>query len=853
MPGPAFPAPQPGHLHPFPPPGAYYPPAVPQGPRSDLEQKLGASWAVWVGGVALAFGALLLVRYSFEQGYFGPGTRVAFGALLAVLLAGAGELLRGRKPAPADRNFADVPSVLTAAATVAALGTTYAAHALYGFLGSTSAFLLLAVLGLAALFAALRHGTLQAAVGLVAANVAPLLVSSAEPNPWPVVGFLAVVSVGAQALSRLINARWVSLVAAGGAVLWGGVILAYEPFSKVIGPWLQAGMAHTVIQIGIVAVAGMLLPWRAAEAKPVRGEVDWALAAVLSGLALLSLVMIGLKPSLVAPWIAFAAATPIILIVTAMSREAASPAASLAGFLILATLLAWPSAHPPAFSHMAFAQIYAAPEAASAFSVFAFALTAILLATSVLRLASDSASPARGFQLAAGALTPPLALLVAYLRVTGFDRSIAFAAIAIGLAVVLAACSLLLDKRAEGEGSSRQDALSSGVFAAAAIGTICLGLAFVLDRGFLTMALALAALGSAAIATMRRLAVLRYVTAAIGFVVLARLFWEPAIFGASVGGWPVLNWLLPGYGVPALAFAGAAWLLRKDGEDIAVRVADGLSVLFAALLVVFEIRHALGDGQILRASSGHVEQGLLAVTGMGFAYVLARLDGMRANLVYHWAARALVALSGLISLFNLGIVFNPLFWPEPVLGKPVLSSLAIGYLLPAAAAALAMRLLRKSGATGFAHAAGALAVLLLFAYVSLEVRHVFQGSPMDLSFARRPGEAELWAYSAAWLVFGLALLGYGIVRNYREARLASGVFVLVAVLKVFLLDLGGLSGIWRALSFIGLGLVLIGIGLVYQKLVFAKPKPGMRGEPPPLPPPAFPVSHSSLQPQDGRP
>ena len=212
-----------------------------------------------------------------------------------------------------------------------------------------------------------------------------------------------------------------------------------------------------------------------------------------------------------------------------------------------------------------------------------------------------------------------------------------------------------------------------------------------------------------------------------------------------------------------------------------------------------------------------------------------------------------MALSGLISLFNLGIVFNPLFWPEPVLGKPVLSSLAIGYLLPAAAAALAMRLLRKSGATGFAHAAGALAVLLLFAYVSLEVRHVFQGSPMDLSFARRPGEAELWAYSAAWLVFGLALLGYGIVRNYREARLASGVFVLVAVLKVFLLDLGGLSGIWRALSFIGLGLVLIGIGLVYQKLVFAKPKPGMRGEPPPLPPPAFPVSHSSLQPQDGRP
>ena len=47
------------------------------------------------------------------------------------------------------------------------------------------------------------------------------------------------------------------------------------------------------------------------------------------------------------------------------------------------------------------------------------------------------------------------------------------------------------------------------------------------------------------------------------------------------------------------------------------------------------------------------------------------------------------------------------------------------------------------------------------------------------------------------------------------------------MLKIFLFDLAGLDGILRAFSFIGLGLVLIGIGLVYQKFVFAPKQPSV--------------------------
>ena len=46
---------------------------------------------------------------------------------------------------------------------------------------------------------------------------------------------------------------------------------------------------------------------------------------------------------------------------------------------------------------------------------------------------------------------------------------------------------------------------------------------------------------------------------------------------------------------------------------------------------------------------------------------------------------------------------------------------------------------------------------------------------------------------------------------------------MLAVLKVFIIDLSNLEGVMRALSFIGLGLVLIGIGLVYQRFLVRRP------------------------------
>jgi uncharacterized membrane protein len=362
----------------------------------------------------------------------------------------------------------------------------------------------------------------------------------------------------------------------------------------------------------------------------------------------------------------------------------------------------------------------------------------------------------------------------------------------------------------------------TGAFAAAAMAALSFALVAGLERGYMTVAFALAALGTAFVATLKDIPPLRYAVTALGLVVLGRVAWDPRIMGEDVGRWPILNWLLFGYGVPAVAFGISGALLRLKGEDLAVRLADALAVLFTALLAFFQIRHLLNAGDPLAKSSSHVEQGFFAMTSLGFAFVLTRLDLARANPVFYVASLAFGVISAAFAAFGLGLGQNPRFTGEQIHGAPIFSSLMLAYLCPGLLAAVIARASKGVRPAWYVTGAGVLALALLFGYVTLEVRHIYQGEV--IRWLQPTGDAEQWTYSVAWLLLGLILLAYGVWRTSREARLASAALVLLSVLKVFLFDLEELTGLWRALSFISLGLVLIGIGLVYQKVIFAKPK-----------------------------
>ena len=105
-------------------------------------------------------------------------------------------------------------------------------------------------------------------------------------------------------------------------------------------------------------------------------------------------------------------------------------------------------------------------------------------------------------------------------------------------------------------------------------------------------------------------------------------------------------------------------------------------------------------------------------------------------------------------------------------------------------------------------------------YVTLEIRRLYHGPILT---SGETGDAEQYTYSVAWLAFGVVLLGIGVMFNSQRARLASAMVIALTILKAFLIDMSTLTGAYRALSFMCLGLVLVAIGwTLYQRILFSR-------------------------------
>ena len=177
---------------------AAMPPPLPQA-APGFEERIGTRWVVWIGGLTLALGGFFMVRYSIEAGLLGPGVRTLLGGAFALALLAAGEWTRRKESVSAIEALpiANIPAILTAAGTAVAFATVYAAYALYDFLAPATAFVLLGLVALGTLAAALLHGPALAGLGVAAAFVTPILVSSEKPDFWALYIYLAIVTAAA--------------------------------------------------------------------------------------------------------------------------------------------------------------------------------------------------------------------------------------------------------------------------------------------------------------------------------------------------------------------------------------------------------------------------------------------------------------------------------------------------------------------------------------------------------------------------------------------------------------------------------------------------------------------------------
>jgi uncharacterized membrane protein len=409
----------------------------------------------------------------------------------------------------------------------------------------------------------------------------------------------------------------------------------------------------------------------------------------------------------------------------------------------------------------------------------------------------------------------PLAILIAlYYRVAGFERSIPFAALALLVAALYGVATEALLKRPPRPGL----ASSTALFATGTLAALALAFTFALEKGWLTIALALMVPAAAWVSAQRPLPFLRWLAAVLVMIVLARIGWEPRIVGTDVGSTPIFNWLLYGYGVPAAAFWYAGYLLRKRADDRPARIVDTGAILFTVLLAFLQIRHLVNNGDVFRANAGLAEVALQVCVGLALTIGLERLRERTGSVVHNFGALAIAAMTFLAIIFGLGagLSVNPLATGEPV-GGVFFNLILLGYGLPAVLTAVLALMTRGSRPRRYSAIAAVVAVALALAYLTLQVTRAYHGPVLT---AGPTTDAEQYTYSAVWLAFGVVLLVVGIYLQSQPVRLASAAVVILTVAKVFVLDMAGLTGAFRALSFIGLGLVLVGIGWLYQRLLF---------------------------------
>jgi uncharacterized membrane protein len=771
---------------------------------------------VWIGGLALALGGIFLVRYSIEQGLFGPGLRVLFGALLAIVLVGLGELARRREiisGVSTLKNTAHIPSILTAAGTTVAYADVWAAYALYNFLSPTFAFLLLGAVALATLAAALRHGPALGGLGLVGAYVTPMLVSSTDPSYWTLYIYLSVVTAAAYALARIRMWRWLAITAAAFSLLWLFVGMGDPRNGSLPAHAFYAAIGFALGAFFIVA--GL---FRGPPAE--RGHIDPISSGVLIGYlfgAFMLVLATAHAPLAMVTFLLLIAASVAI----AWRSEAALlavPAGAIFAVLVIGhwALDAWFIQFVPRGGIWG-TQLDLLLVGTTWHVMFA-AASALLVGAAGYFVQGRTEQPQFAVLWAIVAVATPVIMLIAvYYRVTQFDRSFAFAGLALLLAALAAYGTEQLWKREPRPGT----ASAGAIFATGAVAGLALTLTFALEKGWLTVGLSLMVPGVAWIADRRPLPMLRKLCGLLVGLVMARIAWEPRIVGSAIGSMPIFNWLLWGYGVPAVSFWIAGHLLRRRGDDISSRSVDSAAILFTALTAQLEIRHLMNDGDIYKPGVRVGELGLQVSTGLAMVLGMEHVRKRTDSIVHDWGARIFAVLT-IFGIAGLLIVHNPLYTGEPI-GGLFFNHLLLGYGIPAALLVALARTVKTSRPDTYYIGTAVTAIVMMLVYLSLEIRTIFNGPVLTAPYM---SDAEDYAYSAVWLVFGVALLIAGLLLKSQPARLASAAVVTLTVAKVFLHDLAGVQGIFRALSFIGLGLVLMGIGWLYQRLLFpARAKP----------------------------
>ncbi|HYX02693.1 MAG TPA: DUF2339 domain-containing protein [Reyranella sp.] len=771
----------------IPPPFEPEPPVLPapvaEPQQAGWEQRLGGRAFLWIGAITLALAAIFLVRYSIEEGWLSPEVRVILAAAFGFVLIGVAESMRGR-----DERVAQA---LAAAGVAALYGALFAAVALYEMISKVAAGGGAAALTAFAIGVSLRHGLLVAALAFVGGFVSPAIIGSETPNTPVLFGYLLAIAAGTLAVIRARGWWPLGWGVLGGSALW---TIA----------WMMsiAGGLHWV-GLFLVAVAGLFV-WAVTasdEPSPDVAALVWA-ALVLTGVLLVAIIVQD-EGRQIAGWLALALHGAGLF---ALARRAPrfQDVAVVAPALSTAALLLWWTA---------------SREAGAGWEADRFAWIAALLggfyAAGAFALLWNAGRP--GFWAALSVAAALSHFLAGWYVLRATAPGTPWGLISIGLAVPFL---IGAERLARWRGTMTGATEALGFLAAGVAFFIAIAIALELRREWITVAYAVEFAAVSVIAARLDLVAMRRLCWPLLAIVVVRFVLNPEVLNYPLGLTPIFNWILWGYGLSIAALLVGLRFLRPTGEERLVRATEAAIALLAFVLATLQVRSAFQHDSMTALDAGFMERSFYVLVWGAFALAALWLARVRHDPVALWAWRA----SGTLALATVFVVqvliANPIVIKADIGRLPVANGLLLAYAMPAAMAALARRWIDVEQNKIVALVAEAAASVLAFVYVSLEVRHVFDPGLERAGFGA--SGLELYAYSIVWLLFGVGLLALGFMRGTPPLRHAGMALVCVVVAKVFLIDMAGLQGLLRVLSFLGLGAALVGLGYAYRRFAVTR-------------------------------
>jgi uncharacterized membrane protein len=774
------------------------PVAAPAAPaRKDFEGRLGGRIYGWLGGIALALAGIFLVKHSIEQGWLSPAVRVGLGILFGFVLLGVAQWMRKQ-----SNNLGQALSAASVAVLYAAL---FAGVALYDLISPVLAFVTLAALTFAAIGLALRDGPFVGIVGLAGGFLTPFIVSTGGGN-WPVLFvFLFLLQLGALVLLKKRGWWYQAAIANAGGLLWGMlVIIDYGWSGNAFGTW---SLPIFLIATSAASVWAMQSLGGVARSVPML----WTTRVTSIACVLVMACWLAVAGYELVDW--FFALLLVLGHLVAARRWTGEdvPAYISSAILIAAYAFWWPFAWAAPSDIIPDSQIVDRTlDMIGVGLVFGGALLAggwyfIFGARYPTRWASLSALGSAFVFGAAYWQLRETALIISWPLV----------------AVLLAAIHLFFAQRLDA--LRRADPVYVGAFAVhclAVTGFIAIAIPMQLEVGWIAIAWSL------------QLPIIAWMANRLDVPWLRRSIWVGAalvVFGIVWSGLPagetlIFNWLLYGLGIPLLGFVATAYLLTETPEQTLRKVLQLGAAILGFVLLALEVEHFFDHLGV--ADPDFLTHGVQAAAWLIASHALLVIGDRRRSPILHQAA---LVVAGIAALW---LLVHPLFLEFPLFGfhwvgdTPFFNRLTVVYGLPSLLLlGLAWTLMRrpelgKLGNLAY-RAAGAFGLVLGFVCISLWVRQLVHGGDISL-FGRPVTDAELYGYSAAWTLYGVALLGLGVKLRTQALRYASAAVVLLTVLKVGLIDASDLTGLYRVASFLGLGVALIGIGYLYQRILFKR-------------------------------